>query len=305
MGEEKVITSFDEVEITDSDKILEEQPEELPGPTEKKKEEPESETTKSDEKDLDESKKPSESEKEAELEEPEKDKDKPGDKELGEDEPEEPEVPKITIGDEEYTQEDIKQALEDSKNKTEWQKANTEQAQESAAHRKAVDPLVQIISKLKDKGENLEDIKETLVDVLGEEMRSDIDDAFAFDAKKYEHPDATELKATKEELEQNKSKEILTEEKRLLKENNKLTDSEVEEVYDFAIKKFEETDQAISLEDAYKLKSYEALKKKAEGKKKPEIPGVPSKKQGAKDIKKKEVIEKFEDIDVTDFKLFG
>ncbi len=307
MGEEKVITSFEEVEIADSDKILEEQPEESPETSEEKKEEPESETTKSDEKDAEKPEKQIESEEKPETS--EKDKDKPGEKEEEEQEepgkkkPEESEVPKIAIGDEEYTQEDIKKALEDSKNKIEWQKANTEQAQESASNRKAVEPLVQIISKLKEEGKSPEDIKEAFIDVLGEEMRPVIDLAFDFDAEKYEHPDTTELNVVKKELAETKSDKIVNAEKDLLKENNKLTDSEVEEVHKFAIEKFIETDQAITLEDAYKLMNYESLKKKAENKEKPPIPNVPSKKQGAKDIKKEKVIEKFEDIDIKEFNL--
>lgn len=215
---------------------------------------------------------------------------------------------KIKVKDAEYTEDEIMEALEDRKNKTAWQKTNTEEAQKLAAMRKAIEPVVKFVEKLKGDGELSGEIREEAVDKFGEEFGEVIDAAIAFDEKEYPNPYQTEHEATKAELAtlktQIESEKAINAEMKGLRTNHKLSEEQALKVLDFAEKKFAETGQALTLEDAFKLQDYEVQRAKAEEKPKPKIPDVPRKDQGAKDIKDKPA-GSYEDISLEGFNVFS
>jgi hypothetical protein len=71
----------------------------------------------------------------------------------------------ISLDGKEYTSEDIQTALDALSNKTEWQKSNTEKAQELAAERKAIQAEREVWSKLRD--------NEDAMDALGDLLEDD------------------------------------------------------------------------------------------------------------------------------------
>ena len=61
-----------------------------------------------------------------------------------------------------YTQSDIESWKKDADNRHSWNKSNTEKAQEIADQRRAVEPLVQLVEKIKES----EDFSETLMEAI-------------------------------------------------------------------------------------------------------------------------------------------
>ena len=298
---EKVAESFDEVDVKDSEIFIDD--EEQPVSTEKKSEvktekpEPGSTETPTDTKEK-------EKEKSAEQPEPEPEAGKTGDdKDKAGEEPEKeaaPAEPVFKVGEKVYTEVEMKKFIEDSVNKEDWKKVNTEKAQETAAERKAVEPIVQLIEKLKGKpAEAIQAVKEELIEVLGEEAKSIIDTAFNFDAGEYPNPYKKELDEEREKNAELEGEKAVDAALSKLAEDHKLSDAKKKEVHEFWLKKYNETGEVLEFEDAYKLMDYETQKKKAEEKKKPEIPKVPEKKAGAKNIESKPATS-FEDIDISE-----
>lgn len=297
---EKLAESFDEVDISDSKIFVED--EEQPVAAEKKSEvktdkpEPGSTETPTDKK---------EKEKEKSVEHPDPEPEPEGDKtkKAGEPDPDKEKAPAETsfkIDEKVYTETEVKKFIEDSVNKEDWQKVNTEKAQETATERKAVEPIVQLIEKLKGKPtEAIQAVKEELIEVLGEEAKSIIDTAFDFDAKEYPNPYKKELDDEREKNAELEGEKAVNEALNKLADDHKLSDTKKKEVHEFWLKKFNETGEVLEFEDAYKLMDYETQKKKAEEKKKPEIPKVPEKKAGAKNIESKPATS-YEDIDISE-----
>jgi len=223
---------------------------------------------------------------------------------------------KIKIGKTEYAEDEVKGWFEDSQNKKSWQAKNTQTAQELAEQRKAVEPLVTLINKLRgtEKEAFVEMICESFMDDpdLGEDAVKSLKDALKFDPEKYEHPFKKELaeeRAKREQLEAEKeANRLITEESDVLKKNYKLSDKKVKDVIAFAVKKYEDTSQAISLEDAYKLVEYEDLKKKSqEPPPPPKVPTVPPKGQGAKEFTEeppKGIKQKYAEVNLSGVNLF-
>lgn len=229
-------------------------------------------------------------------------------KETEEDPQESGEPTKIKVGDAEYTEDEIAEALEDRRNKSAWQKTNTEEAQKVAAMRKAIEPVVKFVGKLKGDGEFSAEIRDAAIEKFGEEFGSVIDAAIAFDENEHPHPLQTELDSAKTELDALKARiegeNAIQAEMKELRKAHGLSEEKAGEVLEFAGKKFEETGQALTLEDAFKLMDYENVKKKAEERKAPKVPDVPRNEQGAKDIKSKPA-GSYEDISLEGFNVFS
>lgn len=175
------------------------------------------------------------------------------------------EVKTYSLGDEEFTEEQLREAIKDSKNKKEWQKSNTEKAQEIANTRKALEPLVQLVQKLKDNGETVADIKTIVTDALGDESAQLVDYALKFDSSVYQHPEVAELR---EQLTQREANDFIRDELRELRDTHGLTQEQAEEVQAWAVDKFDKTKQAYSLEDSYMLMNFKTLEEKAKEQKK-------------------------------------
>lgn len=213
---------------------------------------------------------------------------------------------KIKIGDDELEEKTIKEALESHKNKAEWIKSNDEKAREIATARNALKPMLTFIDKLKDEGEGVADIKEAFIDRYGDEFGKTFDELIKIDLKDFKDPRDEELATVKAQLAALENEKEINAEKKELAGKFKLSEEQTAEVYDFAVKKFEETGQALSLEEAYKLMDYdkalereaEAIKKAKEAKK-PKVPDVPTGGGGAKTINKQS--DSYADIDIGEY----
>lgn len=213
---------------------------------------------------------------------------------------------KVRVKDAEYTEDEIALALEDSKNKTAWQKTNTEEAQRLAGIRKMVEPVLGFVQKLKDDGEFSTEIRDAAIERYGAEFAGVIDAAIAFDPEKAPSPDREELVKTKADLDalraEIEANKVIQAEITDLRTAHGLSETQATDVLRYAEKRFDETGIALSLEDAFKLMDYENVKKKAETTR-PAIPPVPRNQQGARDIKSK-TAGSYADIKTEGYNLF-
>lgn len=215
------------------------------------------------------------------------------------------EDPEITVGDGTYRQSEIVEAMEDRKNKAEWQKSNTTKAQEVAERRKAVEPVLAVIDTLKNNTQLTENLKEALLEAGGESAVKALDDALTFDPEKNPHPDTILLNELTEKHNVLENEVAMSKEGAALKSKFNLTDKRIDAVVDFAVKRFNETGQALSLEDAYKLMKHDELEANPPTKEKPASATGKRKKAGAQKIDKQEVAASFEDITLDGFDLFS
>jgi hypothetical protein len=221
---------------------------------------------------------------------------------------------KIKVKDDEFTEDELESALADRRQKNLWEKSHTEESQKLAAARKAIEPVLKFVEKLKADGEFLADIKESAVDRFGDEFAGIIDAAIQMDPEKVPNPFKDELAAAQRERDDarkerddlksaKEAEAAISAEMKTLRETHKLSEKQAGEVLEFATKKFEETGQAVSLEDAWKLMDYENQVKKAEAAKTPKIHRTPDAGTGAKDIKNKNA-GTFDEIKMDGYKLF-
>jgi hypothetical protein len=203
----------------------------------------------------------------------------------------------------EYPVSEVQGWKKDSDQKKSWQKKNTESAMEMADQRKMIEPIVQFVNKLREKGELISDIKDMAVAEFGEEFGEVIDKAMKFDSETFKHPDSEELATYKEQEEEQKFiKEMKTE----FGEKHNLEPEAVNEVYEFADKHYQDTGEALSLESAMKLMKTEQtetenaqLKEKLKKAKKnlPKAPNtLPKDRRGLTEIDTKPA-DRVEDID--------
>jgi len=208
--------------------------------------------------------------------------------------------PKVEIDGQEYDKADILEALQDRQNKKKWQSESTQRDQETAALRKAVEPVVQLVQKLREKGEVAQNIREDLMEEFGDEIAPIVDAALAFDPEKHPNPYEKDLEAKDRRIAELESDEILRKEKDALTGKYKLKPAAVEEVVQYAVKYYEETGAALGLEEAYKLWDYDELAKKRTGTPPPPV----VKGNGAREIKKKAPVPKtYANIDLSEYKL--
>ena len=223
----------------------------------------------------------------------------------------------FTIDGTEYTEDDLKAAIVDHKNASDWKKANTAEAERIATLRKEVDnyrialePMVNAIKLMKSDGDTLAQIREHLIEDLGDENASAIDAALAFDANKVPNPFKVELDAATTRLAEIEAERAIDREKgEFGRVHPDMKAQDIEAVWNFTLKKFEDTGVAISFEDAFMLMDYEALKKKAEtpapAPAKPKAPKLPDS-HGAKEIVKQRPtsLNDITEADIAEYKLF-
>lgn len=217
------------------------------------------------------------------------------------------ELSKIKIGDEEYTEDEIKDAFTDSKNKKDWQKANTKEAQKLADDKKKISLTIEFREKLKNNPSAIKDLEE----LIGEK---EVDEFMNADLSTIKHPAEEKLAKEKETNELLQAEKELDEEAKTLMKTHKISQSRADEIKEEALKLCEETKQAYTLEQVYKMKNYpkikddlakakDDLKKLKEEKKKPEVPDVDS--GGvATNIKTDKKVKSFEEISVDGYDLF-
>jgi hypothetical protein len=177
-----------------------------------------------------------------------------------------------------------------------------------------VEPILAFTERLKDDGEFREDIKEAAAERFGEEYGDIIDLAIELDPEAVPNPFREDLEAALRDRDEARTERdrILSEveantlihaEMNDLRSAHGLSEEKAHEVLEFAAGKFEETGQALSLEDAWKLMDYENQAKRAAGAKRPRVPGTPAGGPGAKNIKSRPS-GSFEDIKVDGYDLF-
>mgnify|MGYP003131995472 FL=1 len=198
-----------------------------------------------------------------------------------------------------FSTEDIELWRTDSVNRHEWQKSNTEKAQQLSDQRRAVEPLVQLVDKLKESGEFSETLKEAIEDELGKEAGQLYEQSLQMDNKDLPNPYESELTEAREKLETIESERELERSMSQLRSTYELNDTQVQEVLDFAVSNFEKTDRVLTLEEAYKVMNFNKAPA-PEPKPKPSVPVNVKKNVGIKaDTNKK--ASTYEDIDVASF----
>ena len=206
----------------------------------------------------------------------------------------------------EYTQEDVGQWFKDSINKADWNKSNTEKAQEVAEMRKKVEPLVQFIDKIKGNTEGLDTIKQYLTDEYGNETTSVFD---ALLSGEIEDPRENKISELQSELDSIKGQAVLQDSINMVKSKYNADEESVQRAVDYAVSKMEDDGQFISVEDAFKLLKYDEMNRQEKVsaiKRKPVPPSVVNKTQGAKEISsKKSGTDAYEDIDLDKYNFFG
>jgi len=200
-----------------------------------------------------------------------------------------------------YSKSDIESWKKDSDNRHEWNKSNTEKAQRIADQRRAIEPMVQLISKLKESEDFSEAIIEAVEDELGKDVGQLLKQTLEGDTDGIPNPLADELKEANDKLAQMEAQRALDASMAELKSTYELSDEDAQSVLDFAIDKHEKDGRLLTLEEAYKVMNFDKQKPKEETpKKKPSIPVSVKKDVGVKsDVAKKP--QTYDDVDISSF----
>ena len=191
-----------------------------------------------------------------------------------------------------------------SVNRSEWQKSNTEKAQEISEARKSVEPFMKLMEKFRESDEFADTVKEAVIDELGDEAGQLFEQSLEMkDMDKSEEPETTvepeevsELKAKNRQLENEmKLGNQLSE----LMNKHGLNDKEVDSVLSFAVGHQEKTGTLLSPEDAYKVMNFDKVK--SGSKNKPSVPVNVKKGVGVKSNSSKKSFTSYEDIDINGF----
>ncbi|MGB0601487.1 MAG: hypothetical protein ACPGKZ_04510 [Flavobacteriaceae bacterium] len=201
---------------------------------------------------------------------------------------------------EQFTVEDIESWKKDADNRHEWSKSNTEKAQEIADQRRAVEPLVQLVGQLNKSEEFRDTLKEAIEDELGEEAGQLFEQSLKMENKDLPNPFESELAEAKEKLEMMEAEKVLDQSMSDLQAQYSLKSEQVQEVLDYAINAHEETGRLLTLEEAYKVMSFDKPKVETPIKAKPSVPVNVQKKVGVKSDKQSKITN-YEDIDVATF----
>lgn len=201
---------------------------------------------------------------------------------------------------EQFTVEDIESWKKDADNRHEWSKSNTEKAQEIADQRRAVEPLVQLVGQLNKSEEFRDTLKEAIEDELGEEAGQLFEQSLKMENKDLPNPFESELAEAKEKLEMMEAEKVLDQSMSDLQAQYSLKSEQVQEVLDYAINAHEETGRLLTLEEAYKVMSFDKPKVETPVKAKPSVPVNVQKKVGVKSDKQSKITN-YEDIDVATF----
>ena len=108
-----------------------------------------------------------------------------------------------------YTLSDIESWKQDADNRHDWSKSNTEKAQQLADQRRAVEPLVQLVEKIKES----EDFSDTLMEAIEDELGKDAGQLFRqtlqMDNKDLPNPWEAELQQAQEQVAQMEAEKVL------------------------------------------------------------------------------------------------
>ena len=183
--------------------------------------------------------------------------------------------------------------------------------------RKAIDPLLTLIAKLREKTEYFSDFQADVIDELGADAKPLLDALMKWDESKYPHPWKEEIETLTTKLKEKEAKiveretaDFIANERSELKKKYKLSDEKVGKVEEFAVKHFEETQQFLTLDQAYVMLDYpakvEAAKKGKNNEPAPKTPpNVPPKgTAGAREIKDTSPADSYQNIKADGFKLF-
>lgn len=201
---------------------------------------------------------------------------------------------------EQFTVEDIESWKKDADNRHEWSKSNTEKAQEVADQRRAVEPLVQLVEQLNKSEEFKDTLKEAIEDELGEEAGQLFEQSLKMENKDLPNPFESELAEAKEKVEMMEAEKVLDQSMSNLQAQYSLKSEQVQEVLDYAINAHEESGRLLTLEEAYKVMSFDKPKVETPVKAKPSVPVNVQKKVGVKSDKQSKITN-YEDIDVATF----
>ena len=216
------------------------------------------------------------------------------------DTPDEPSVVYESEDGSRYTQSDIESWKKDADNRHSWNKSNTEKAQEIADQRRAVEPLVQLVEKIKES----EDFSDTLMEAIEDELGKDAGQLFRqtlqMDNKDLPNPWEAELKEAQEQVAQMEAQNVLDQSMAELKSTYSLNDEQVQEVLDHAVQTHEQYGRMLTLEEAYKVMNFDKPKEEVKAKPKPSVPVNVQKNVGVKSDKQ-DKITNYDDIDVASF----
>ena len=199
-----------------------------------------------------------------------------------------------------YTQSDIESWKKDADNRHEWNKSNTEKAQEVADQRRAVEPLVQLVEKIKESEDLYDTLMEAIEDELGKEAGQLFKQSLQMDNKDLPNPWESELKEAQEQVAQMEAQQVLDQSMAELKSTYSLNDKQVQEVLDHAIQTHEKDGRLLTLEEAYKVMNFDKPKEEVKAKPKPSVPVNVQKNVGVKSDKQ-DKITNYDDIDVASF----
>lgn len=201
---------------------------------------------------------------------------------------------------EQFTVEDIESWKKDADNRHEWSKSNTEKAQEVADQRRAVEPLVQLVEQLNKSEEFRDTLQEAIEDELGEEAGQLFEQSLKMENKDLPNPFESELTEAREKVEMMEAEKVLDQSMSNLQAQYSLKSEQVQEVLDYAINAHEESGRLLTLEEAYKVMSFDKPKVETPVKAKPSVPVNVQKKVGVKSDKQSKITN-YEDIDVATF----
>jgi len=199
-------------------------------------------------------------------------------------------------GAEKFTAEQIKKWRDDSKDVDAFISTTREKTKELSTLRKSLDPIIKLAKTMKDKGENNAEIKEYFIEELGI-SKEIVDTIFAFEEGKFEDPLKEELETEKTKGEQKDKELALIKDKGDFCKRHNVKQDVGDKVYDWALKKNEETGEMYTLDTAYalmeKIPKLEKQIEKLKSKSTVEVTTVPAKQKGATTIeaKKPETIE--------------
>lgn len=181
----------------------------------------------------------------------------------------------------------------------------TQKTQELAEKRKAVEGFLSILSVVKD-GDP--EVKEALKDYWVEKgnKAEDYDAALNADPgiNPYKEEYEGKLLEAQTELSQLKTEMEVAEEIDEIKSKFKVTNKELDEIFDFATRHEEKTGKLLSIEEAYKLMNFDKIREESKRLAPPKTPKNLG--RGARETKSKPKQPKsFEDIEVTEDDLFS
>ena len=199
-----------------------------------------------------------------------------------------------------YTLSDIESWKQDADNRHDWSKSNTEKAQQLADQRRAVEPLVQLVEKIKES----EDFSDTLMEAIEDELGKDAGQLFRqtlqMDNKDLPNPWEAELQQAQEQVAQMEAEKVLDQSIVDLRSQYSLSAEEADQVLEYAINTHENSGRLLTLDEAYKVMNFDKPKGEPESKPKPSVPVNVQKSVGVKSDKQ-DKITNYDDIDVASF----